>query len=270
MLFEEALKIRKLVLYNDAPPKPSAKNIHGDTVGGGLAQTPLVRVTIASSSSLSSSAAAAAPTPPTTSKPSSAASKWGLLRNTVRASAQMSNLTGLRKSLNALEAMYVKQHASWHTQHNARCTCLARAYTHFATSLSTTPNPARTCTHLLSHTPRHRSVALPGDKPDAHANVIATLNNLAGLLEQQGLHARAKLVFVEALDVLDTQGRGSDGDIAAALNNIALVCNALGEVNQAVHFFTEALTRMKKAPPSADMTANIARCLNNLVRCGSL
>jgi tetratricopeptide (TPR) repeat protein len=105
---------------------------------------------------------------------------------------------------------------------------------------------------------------LPDVQPDTEADLLASLNNLGGLLESTGCYAEAKGLFVDALHVLKQTRPDNDTEIAQALNNLALVCNALGQATEAGPLFTEALRRMKKAPVVNE--AHIARCLNNLVR----
>ncbi|MEO5364560.1 MAG: tetratricopeptide repeat protein, partial [Magnetococcus sp. DMHC-8] len=97
---------------------------------------------------------------------------------------------------------------------------------------------------------------------DGAGQVWHTLNEEVDRLYQAGEYERAVVVAREALEVAKTQAGPDHPDVAASLNNLALLCRAQGQYAQAelFHHRSLAIWESRLGPDHPD----VAIGLNNL------
>jgi tetratricopeptide (TPR) repeat protein len=97
-----------------------------------------------------------------------------------------------------------------------------------------------------------------------HADVAASLNNLAMLYEAQGAYARAEPLLLRALGIWERVLGTMHPNVAASLNNLGMLYEAQGAYTRAEPLLLRALDIREKVLGA--MHPDIANSLNNLAR----
>ncbi len=108
--------------------------------------------------------------------------------------------------------------------------------------------------------------------PEGHAELAAILSAVAGLIHDQGEHARAEPFYRQALQMYQTlypRDKFQDGHphLAASLNNLGLVLKEQGEYARAEPFYRQSFQMCQTLYPRdkyQDGHPHLARGLNNL------
>ncbi|MEM9092530.1 MAG: FxSxx-COOH system tetratricopeptide repeat protein, partial [Cyanobacteria bacterium P01_F01_bin.53] len=97
-----------------------------------------------------------------------------------------------------------------------------------------------------------------------HPSVASSLNNLAGLYENQGRYSEAESLYQESLAMRKRLLGEDHPDVATILNNLAVLYNTQGRYSEAESLYQESLA-MKKWLSGNDHP-DVALRLNNLAR----
>jgi tetratricopeptide (TPR) repeat protein len=82
--------------------------------------------------------------------------------------------------------------------------------------------------------------------PD-HADVAASLNNLAGVYRKEGRNAEAGPLYERALAIFEKSLDSDDPEIATVLNNLAALYQDEGRYNDAESVYTRSVAILEKA-----------------------
>lgn len=101
---------------------------------------------------------------------------------------------------------------------------------------------------------------------DAHPHTLATLNNLAGVLKEQGRLDEAEPMYRRALETLERVNGEQHPNTLAAMNNLATLLVDLGRLDDAEPLFRGALRRLREVldeghPTVLGITHNLANLL---------
>ena len=109
-----------------------------------------------------------------------------------------------------------------------------------------------------------RRVYAKAEFPDGHANLAASLHNLAVLYQSQAKYADAEPLFKDALEMYKRLFKDKDHpDLATSLNDLAFLYNSQGKYADAEPLYKDALEMRKRLFKDKDHPA-LARSLNNL------
>ncbi len=98
--------------------------------------------------------------------------------------------------------------------------------------------------------------------PENHPVALASLNNLASMLQATGNHGEAQLLFQRVLTIRRASVGDDHPDVAISLNNLAGLHLAMGDTHQAIALFENALNIWQKA--YGDSHHTVRRCFQSL------
>src|SRR5205085_2146782 len=99
-----------------------------------------------------------------------------------------------------------------------------------------------------------------------HPDTATSLNNLAGLYDNQGKYEQAEPLFQRALAVSEQALGPNHPSTAQSLNNLALLYDSQGKYEQAEPLFQRALTIFEKVLGTEHPSTNIVRANYELFR----